>query len=203
MYSCPNCDAGVEPSDSFCEKCGAELESSGTEEAALSREEFEEYAEHFGPQETPQYILKGATLKTEGNIDSTKSSLSGGGGVKTIVTDERVFIHVKKRITGDDMRTLPYESINAVNLDTGIVNNFLSLQTGGGTYKVQVLDKADAKDAIEYIRTRKRDLAQGGDGGGNEPDPTEQLKNIKELHEQGVLSDEEFETKKQTLLDKI
>lgn len=123
--------------------------------------------------------------------------------MKTIVTDERVFIHIKKRLTEDDMRTLPYDSINAVNLDTGIINNFLSLQTGGGTYKVQVLDKDDAKDAIEYIRTRTRELAQGGATATNEPDPTEQLKNIKELHDQGVLSDEEFETKKQSLLEKI
>lgn len=34
-------------------------------------------------------------------------------------------------------------------------------------------------------------------------DPTEQLKNIKELHDSGVLSDEEFEEKKKSLLDKI
>ncbi len=192
----------MEPSHSFCEKCGAEIGSADTE-TAPNTESFDQYAEHFGPEETPQYILKGATLKTEGNIDSAKSSLSGGGGVKTIVTDERVFIHVEKRITGDDMRTLPYESINAVNLDTGIINNFLSLQTGGGTYKVQVLDKEEAKNAIEYIRTRKRELAQGGGGSTSDPDPTEQLKNIKELHDQGVLSDEEFETKKRELLDKI
>lgn len=37
----------------------------------------------------------------------------------------------------------------------------------------------------------------------SDPDPTEQLKNIKELHEQGVLTDDEFEEKKQKLLDKI
>jgi hypothetical protein len=36
-----------------------------------------------------------------------------------------------------------------------------------------------------------------------EPNPTEQLQNLKELHEEGVLTDSEFEEKKQSLLDEI
>jgi hypothetical protein len=56
------------------------------------------------------------------------------------------------------------------------------------------------RDEIERLQQQSK----SSDGTTvTEADPTEQLKNIKELHEAGVLSDEEFEDKKENLLDKI
>ena len=56
------------------------------------------------------------------------------------------------------------------------------------------------RDEIEKSQKRNREATAAT---GSVNDPTEQLKNIKELHDSGVLSDEEFEEKKQGLLDKI
>lgn len=58
----------------------------------------------------------------------------------------------------------------------------------------------ELRDEIEKLRQQDKEAA-GASGSG--VDPTEQLKNIKELHDSGVLSDEEFEEKKQDLLDQI
>ncbi|WP_380677613.1 SHOCT domain-containing protein [Salinigranum sp. GCM10025319] len=37
----------------------------------------------------------------------------------------------------------------------------------------------------------------------DEPDPTDQLVKVKELHDQGLLTDDEFEEKRRALVDEI
>ena len=40
-------------------------------------------------------------------------------------------------------------------------------------------------------------------GGDSDVDPTEQLKNVKELYDEDVLTESEFEEKKSELIDRI
>lgn len=58
----------------------------------------------------------------------------------------------------------------------------------------------ELREEIEKLKQQDKEAAAAA---GSGVDPTEQLKNIKELHDNGVLSDEEFEQKKQDLLDQI
>ena len=48
---------------------------------------------------------------------------------------------------------------------------------------------------------RKQLEAQRGIGGGARPDVVKQLKDLKALHDDGVLSPEEFQTAKRKVLD--
>jgi hypothetical protein len=63
-------------------------------------------------------------------------------------------------------------------------------------------------DAYEAVSSLEAELGNGVDA-ASEPeavateDPLDQLKKLSELHEAGILSDEEFEAKKRDLLDKI
>lgn len=43
----------------------------------------------------------------------------------------------------------------------------------------------------------------GGETSQNEPDPIDEIRRVRELYEEGVISEEEFEVKKQELLDRI
>lgn len=161
--------------------------------------------------ENVHYMFKGGTIDVEGsssgesifgNDRDRKSSLKG---IYTAVTDKRVVINIPQFL-GDDERHVPYSSIVSCDLDTGLVNRRVSLQTKGPTYHIQAQgpDKDELRTALRFIRDRAEEADKVVvEGGGSEPDPTEQLKNIKELHDAGVLSDAEFEEKKQTLLDKI
>lgn len=177
----------------------------------VTRERIDKMGDTLDADENVHYMFKGGTLDVEGstsgeslwgNDRDRKSSLKG---VFTAVTDKRVVINIPQFL-GDDERHIPYSSIVSCDLDTGLVNRRVSLQTKGPTYHIQANgpDKDELRTALRFIR----DKAEESDkvvveGGGSEPDPTEQLKNIKELHDAGVLSDEEFEEKKQDLLDKI
>lgn len=161
--------------------------------------------------EVVHYMFKGGTIDVEGSTSGTslfgndRDRKSAIKGIYTAVTDQRVVIHIPQ-FTGNDERHVPYSSVVSCDLDTGLVAKRLSLQTKGPTYHIQVNEpgREELREAIRFIRDKAEDanktVVQGDE---SEPDPTEQLKNIKELHEQGVLTDAEFEEKKQRLLDKI
>lgn len=161
--------------------------------------------------ETVHYMWRGGTIDVEGssagdsifgNDRDRKSSLKG---IFTAVTNKRVVIAIPQFL-GDDERHVPYHSITSVDLDTGLINKRVSLQTKGQTYHIQAQgpSKDELRDAMRFIRekieeTNRPQPVQTED----ESDPTEQLRNLKELHDEGVLTDEEFESKKQALLDEI
>jgi hypothetical protein len=159
------------------------------------------------------YLTRGSTVDVEGSsagdslFGDDRSRKSGTRGwVRAAITDKRIAIKVPQWL-GDDERSVPYQNITSVDLDTGLVNKRISLQTPGQTYHIEAQEpgKQEVRDAVKYIREKITEsqedqvIVQGSD----EPDPTEQLQNLKQLHDQGVLTNEEFEDKKQSLLDKI
>lgn len=177
----------------------------------VTPERIKKMGDTLDSDENVHYMFKGGTLDVEGatsgesiwgNDRDRKSSLKG---IYTAVTDKRVVINIPQFL-GDDERHIPYSSITSCDLDTGLVAKRVSLQTKGPTYHIQAqgVGKEELRTALRFIRDKAEEADKVVvESGGSEPDPTEQLKNIKELHDAGVLSDEEFEEKKQTLLDKI
>lgn len=163
--------------------------------------------------ETVYYLTRGSTVDVEGSSageslwGDDRSRKSGTKGyVRAALTDDRVAVKIPQ-LTGNDERSVPYESITSVDLDTGLVNKRLSLQTPGQTYHIEAHEpgKEEVRNAVKFIRDK---ITESNEEtvvveDSSEPDPTEQLKNLKELHEEGVLTDEEFEEKKSDLLDKI
>jgi len=226
MAHCPNCGDEISTSQKFCGSCGEDLPDFGSSSNIQQNEhiadEHGEYVtlERIGKIETVldesekvHYLTRGSTVDVEGS--SAGNSLFGDdrsrktgtrGYVRAAITDKRVVVKVPQWL-GSDERSVPYQNITSVDLDTGLVNKRLSLQTPGQTYHIEAHDpsKEEVRDAVKFIRNKIAEsqedqvVVQGND----EPDPTEQLKNLKELHEEGVLTDSEFEEKKQSLLDKI
>lgn len=131
-----------------------------------------------------------------------------GKGVYTAITDKRVVIIIGQRLTGDDVRTIAYDSINGVDIDNNFVVDYLRIYSGGRTYKVNIYDTNQAEEAISYIRqkvegpqevvTQSELDSQQSD---EEAQPSNKLRELKSLHEDGILTDEEFESKKEELLD--
>ncbi|MFW5918181.1 MAG: PH domain-containing protein [Haloferacaceae archaeon] len=229
---CPNCNVSVTPEQNFCRDCGQDLtvwrgrQTQGTVQGAtdsphipdehgayVTDERVRKIQDVLDDDERVHYLTRGSTVDVEGS--SAGQSLSGDdrsrksgtrGYVRAAITDRRVVVKVPQWL-GDDERTIPYRNVTSVDLDTGYVVKRLSLQTPGQTYHIEVHepDKAEVREAVKFVRER---IAEAQTDtvvveGAGEPDPTEQLKNVKQLHEDGVLTDEEFERKKQELLDKI
>ena len=162
--------------------------------------------------ENVHYLTRGSTVDVEGS--SAGSSLFGDdrsrksgtkGHVRAAMTDDRVVVKIPQ-ILGNDERSVPYESITSVDLDTGLMNKRISLQTPGQTYHIEAHKpgKDECREAVGFVREKIKESNQPETVvAESEPDPVEQLEKLKNLHDQGVVTDEEFEEKKQNLMDKI
>lgn len=81
----------------------------------------------------------------------------------------------------------------------------LTVKTSGSAYEIHVTDPGEdeIREMARFIREKMKESQQTNVQASSEPDPTEQLKNLRELHEQGALTDEEFKEKKDDLLEKM
>lgn len=230
MPYCPDCGNEFSIKQDFCGECGSDLsdytqkekqekEITSNEHIAedsggyVNSERVEKIKSVLDKHEKVHYLTRGSTVDVEGSSAGTslfgddRSRKSGTRGyVRAAFSNKRVVVHVPQ-LLGDDERSIPYSNITSVDLDTGLVNKRISLQTPGQTYHIEAHepDKEEVRNTTKFIRNKiNKNKEQNVVVKGNtEPDPTEQIKKIKELHDQGVLTDEEFEQKKQSLLDKL
>lgn len=105
----------------------------------------------------------------------------------------------------------PFENVRAISLERiSVVNQSLA---GGGLFtKVEVVapnesldiqcNSINAQELVNAIQEAMKTVATQANK-SNDADPLAQLEKLAELHEKGVLSDEEFAEKKAKLLGKI
>ncbi|TKX74674.1 hypothetical protein EXE46_08030 [Halorubrum sp. GN11_10-6_MGM] len=156
--------------------------------------------------EQPHYFLRGSSIDVEGD-GAGGESITGWdrdrriGSAFTVLTEQRVLV-IADHFRGYDQHTIPYGSITSINLNTGLVSTRLTLQTRGATYHLSVTtsDDDEVEQAVEYLRERRREEDKPG---VDSDDPLDRLEKLKSLHNDGVLTDEEFEDKKAELLDDI
>lgn len=158
--------------------------------------------------ENVHYLTKGSkvTVKGEGSGfgGDTETKAGTKGKVRAAFTDKRIAIKIPQ-LTGSDEQTIPYDTITSVDLDTGLVTKEIKLQTEGYSYEIKVEEpgKDECRDVTKFVREKRSSAGEDAVVKESEPDPTEQLQRLKELNDDGVISDEEFEEKKAELMDKI
>ena len=230
MAHCPSCGESISTHQNFCRECGENVSKIGgkkSQEAGKksnARDDIErgEYVTNarlkkiesvLDEDETVHYLTRGSTVDVEGSsagnslFGDDRSRKSGTRGyVRAAITNKRVTVKIPQWL-GSDERSVPYDSITSVDLDTGLINKRLTLQTPGQTYHIEAHEpgKEECRDAIRFIRKKVSDANQPRviTQESSTPDPTEQLKNIKQLHDEGVLNEKEFEEKKESILDKF
>jgi hypothetical protein len=177
----------------------------------INRERLSKIIELLDEDETVHYMWRGGTIDVEGSgagdsiFGNDRDRKSSFKGIFTGITSKRIVIAIPQYL-GDDERHVPYFSATSVDLDTGLVARRVSIQTKGQTYHIQAQgpDKDELRQAMRFIREKIEEAnTPTRVAAASEPDPTEQLKNLKELHDSGIVNDEEFEAKKQSLLEKI
>ena len=155
--------------------------------------------------EQPHYFLKGSSVDVEGD-GAGGESITGWdrdrriGGAFTVLTEQRVLV-IANHLRGYDEHTIPYDSITAVNLNSGIASKRLTLQTRGATYHLSVTssDDDEVQDAVKWLRGKRRH----GDESNSTDDSLDRLEKLKSLYDDGVLNEKEYEEKKAELLDDI
>lgn len=161
--------------------------------------------------ERVQFMTVGSTIDVEGAgsgkslFGNERSRKSGTRGyVRTAFTDDRIVVKIPQW-TGSDQRKLTYDKILGVDLDTGLVSNRLTLQTAGPTWHIEINQpgKGECRNLVSFIETKIGEMSQQPETDVQEIDPTKQLQRLKELHDDGLVTDEEFEEKRAKLVEKI
>jgi hypothetical protein len=141
--------------------------------------------------------------------------------VRTVVTDNRVLSVIPSGVTGtSDEVSIPYESISSVDFDKsvnaadddGLMDKIksagatrLEIAATSKTYWIDVGQLADdsARDMAQFIREQALNSDKEVDEEQNSDDPLEKLERLKELKEEGAITEDEFDEKKEDLLDRI
>lgn len=179
----------------------------------VTPERLEKVVDILDDDEVVHFLTRGSTVDVEGSgaggslFGDDRSRKSGTRGyVRAIITDRRVAVKVPQFL-GNDERSVPYSNITSVDMDTGLVNKRLTLQTPGQTYHIEAHEpgKDELREITRFIRGKISQANQPAtvQADSSDPDPLEQLEKLKTLHEEGVVDDEEFSEKKSDLLDKI
>lgn len=175
----------------------------------VSKKRVKKMDEYLEPGEKVHFFASdgGSKLKIDGE--------SQGGVVKvlTVVTNRRVLFKAGKMIGGSQV-SIDYKDISSVEVSFGVIQKRLNLETDSKVFGIGVgqVEKDEVQDMAQFIRQKMKGATrndgtstadQSTDDSESEEDPLDKIERLGELRDNGVISEEEFQEKKQSLLDQI
>lgn len=155
--------------------------------------------EHLESDETIHAVLLGQyEIKLLGQ-DSIRRGIF-------IATDHRVVFFAKKLI-GYDVEVLPYSNISSIEMSKGIMGYSIAFFVSGNKAKMKWIQnkKKEVQQFVEFVRQHigKKQPSEQAPKQDQSSNIVEQIKELAELKDQGILDEEEFQTKKKDLLVRI
>ena len=118
-----------------------------------------------------------------------------------IVTNQRVAFY-RKGIFGEILETIPIENISSIETSSMMGHRVLTFHTSNDELKFKTFESADlTKKVYDYVETERQKTPPGASQATL--DPVSQIRALAELRDSGILTEEEFQTKKLALLSKI
>jgi hypothetical protein len=187
---------------------GAISDSVSAERLMGQEQYFHNVMPFLEADEQPHYLFpltKGFFADIPLIIDSgaeREEALSKQDGGTVVVSN-----HYVRIISIKGEWTIPYSSISSVDY---VGHPSLHVQTEGRTYYIKVAgthfnEEERLSEASTYIRRKQRGAGNQSTQNISDDDtkPLDQIKQLGELRDAGAISKEEFEEKKQELLDRI
>lgn len=125
------------------------------------------------------------------------------GTKQLYVTDQRILLHEIKGITSNDETSIPLQSISSINISNKLVYSTIEIVSTGNK---AIIDDVPAHIAIEIknaIENLKKDFKSTASTTKQEKDMydvADEIRELKDLLDDGILSQEEFDAKKKQLL---
>lgn len=117
--------------------------------------------------------------------------------VMLVCTNQRLIILSKKMLSKEQALVIPLKQIKSVVLHNSIVYDELTLINGDEILRINAINKVAAPILAKNIKNYSK-LAQNDSSALDEQ--VEQVKKLKELLDQGILTKAEFEAKKKQIL---
>lgn len=151
--------------------------------------------DYLDEDENLYYFLNGFDLDIDDNDEGSQSQL--------LVTDKKV-VMLASSITGKDSQyVVSFQDIIGVSVQRRMLSH-LRIQTAGHSYKISTGGSTPelADDVAEFIRKRKDEIDTEGQNPAGES-ALDKLERLADLRDRGIVSEEEFEEKKEELMSEI
>lgn len=130
---------------------------------------------------------------------STKKS--GRLAMVIILTPQRIIFY-NKALMDETIEYVELSTINSFGVQTDSLYGYINIQTVTRSYQIVVTRDAGVLQKTQYIFTEASKKLQGNLLFNiSELSQADEIKKFKDLFEQGIISQEEFEAKKKQLLD--
>jgi len=111
-------------------------------------------------------------------------------------------------VESDPVINVPYTEIDRVLERKTRHGKGMNVEIGESTYTFEVINSGDSSvsEAISFMKQRISEAKKeqsGSQAGQPNQTPAEKIKDLKELYDDGIISEDEFESKKDKLLDEF
>ncbi len=124
-----------------------------------------------------------------------------GNGLLVATNNRLIFIDKPTLGFGIKMEDFPYDKISSVSVETGFLKGELKLICSGNTATINLV--TGAKVFSEFVRQKTSGKNNTQIQPQQDNDILSQIEKLADLKEKGILSEEEFSTKKSELLNKL
>lgn len=123
-----------------------------------------------------------------------------------IATNKRLVFVDKGLLGGLKVEDFPYDKISSIQYETGMVFGKIKIFASGNKANIEQIDKQQAKTFAEYVRARisspsEHASYQDHNQQNSNGSLADQLRELAELKEQGILTEEEFQQQKTKILN--
>lgn len=120
-----------------------------------------------------------------------------------IATNQRLLFYAKK-LTGFDLESVPYGNISSLEMGKGFMGHYINFFASGNSAKMKWIQVGDVSAFVEIVKAQM-EAAKAAATQDPPPadDPVSLLEQLGKLHTSGVLTDTEFESKKDEILARM
>ena len=166
-----------------------------------NKEEVEKIDDYLDPGEKVHFLARSAgdRFEIDGEVVDDISAQ------RTAATDKRLVIKKSKNPFGYESQSIKYDNISSVDRSFGMMKKKIRIETSSKVYGIGVgqLSKNACEDMAQFIRSKVSE-AQDKNGSDTQSESAiDKLESLRDLKEDGIITQEELDEKKEDLLDDI
>jgi len=151
--------------------------------------------EHLQVDEEIKHIISGQYETKILGKDSIRKGIF-------LATNKRLVFFAKK-ITGFELEVFPYSNISSIEMSKGIMGHSMSFFASGNKAKMKWIKEENKGDVQKFVEYVKENIGKKSSSENSSSDIADQIKKLADLRQKGILSEDEFQSKKTQLLSKM
>lgn len=131
-----------------------------------------------------------------------ETKIIGSGTINNgiLAATNKKVVFFGKKMFGFDLEVFPYSNISSVEYSKDMMGHKVTLFASGNKASMKWINKGEVQRFVEIVKSRigKKETTQGTVS--SDDDIYTQIEKLSDLKNKGIISEQEFETKKKQLL---